>query len=326
MALLDTRPDRTTRTSRNTRPIRGRTVRQAPAATHFDLHGTRIRVAVTDPDRLDHATDIARTELAAIDAVAGRLRPDSEIRHLTRLAGRPTRISDRLTELVTAALATAQATGGDVDPTLGNPLIAAGYDRDIDAVAGTTTSGRVPPAPAARWRDVRLDGNEITVPAGVLLDLGATSKAWAADRCADLVADHCRTGVLIAVGDDIATAGPAPGGWDLTVQDGPGQPWSRITLPAGTAMATSSTIRHTWRQGSTVMHPILDPRTGRPAARIWRTASVIAYTCLRANTLTTATVVRGARAPRWLTDLGTAARLVAADGRVTRIGPWPERP
>ena len=70
-------------------------------------------------------------------------------------------------------------------------------------------------------------------------------------------------------------------------------------------------------------HHIVDPRTGRPAPAVWRTVSVVAPTCVLANTLTTAAVVQGEQAPELLESAGVAARLVAADGTVHRLGGWP---
>jgi thiamine biosynthesis lipoprotein len=166
----------------------------------------------------------------------------------------------------------------------------------------------------------------------VRLDLGATAKAFAADRCAALVALRCDTGVLVSVGGDIATAGPAPDdrighgyghGWGVRVQDGHGEPACTVTLPAGAALATSSTIARTWQSGTLKLHHILEPRTGAPARAVWRTASVAARTCVDANTLATAALVRGTRARQWLESLGAPARLVAADGDVVTVGGWP---
>jgi thiamine biosynthesis lipoprotein len=301
----------------------------------WSVWGTIARIVVTDPARLDGATAVVRAELAAVDAACSRFRTDSEVRDVFRAKGRPITVSVRLAELVRAALDAAVDSNGDVDPTLGLPMSALGYDRDFAAI--TTGASPVHPSltayEAAGWRTVRLDGRELTVPAGVLLDLGATAKAWAADRCAALVAEHCDTGVLVALGGDIATAGPAAGptagaladsgSWRVRVQDGPDEPACTVTLPGGAALATSSTIARKWRSGARSLHHILDPRTGQPAPRVWRTASVAAYTCVRANTLSTAALVRGARAPRWLDTLGAPARLVAADGRVVTLGTWP---
>jgi thiamine biosynthesis lipoprotein len=70
-----------------------------------------------------------------------------------------------------------------------------------------------------------------------------------------------------------------------------------------------------------LLHHILDPRTGRPAPTAWRTVSVAAYSCLRANTLSTAAIVRGQAAPALLD--GVPARLVTPHLDVLRLGGWP---
>ena len=92
----------------------------------------------------------------------------------------------------------------------------------------------------------------MTVPPGVLLDLGAPAKAVAADQCAKRVHEATGSGVLINLGGDIATAGPAPdGGWQVLVQDPDDDPPSSVALPSGAALATSSTIRRRWRTVTT---------------------------------------------------------------------------
>jgi thiamine biosynthesis lipoprotein len=162
------------------------------------------------------------------------------------------------------------------------------------------------------------------MPYGVELDLGATAKARAADRCAHLVATELGVGALVGLGGDIATAGPAPqGGWPVLVQDGPNQPACTIGLPAGSALATSSTITRTWSAGGRRVHHIVDPTTGLPAPSRWRTVSVAAPTCVAANTLATAAIVRGRAATAMLWTAGMPARLVDARGRVTTVAAWP---
>jgi thiamine biosynthesis lipoprotein len=89
-------------------------------------------------------------------------------------------------------------------------------------------------------------------------------------------------------------------------------------LPAGAALATSSTVGRTWGPD---LHHILNPRTGRPAAAIWRTVSVAASSCLRANALSTAAIVRGRGAYDLLSDV--PSRLVTPSLDVLRLGGWP---
>jgi thiamine biosynthesis lipoprotein len=288
----------------------------------WSVWGTVARIVVTDPALLADATAIVQAELAAVDAACSRFRADSELSVACRAAGRPVTVSPLLADLLAAALEAARQTAGDVDPTVGAALCGLGYDRDFAAVTGRMVAPAVRVFATPDWRSVRLNGRELTVPDGVLLDLGATAKAVAADRAAPVVAARLGVGVLVALGGDIATAGPAPeGGWRVLVQDRPGDPRCTVRLPAGAALATSSTAGRTWGRPGELLHHILDPRTGRPAPRVWRTVSVAAYSCLRANTLSTAAVVRGHRAPNLLD--GMPARLVTPGFDILRLGGWP---
>jgi thiamine biosynthesis lipoprotein len=279
----------------------------------WTVWGTTARIVLTDPAQMASAVPLVRAELAAVDAACSRFRDDSELREATR-KGRM-RVSPLLATLVEAALEAAVQTDGDVNPTVGTAMNDLGYDRDFAAIE----PGTVRVFPSADWRSVQLLGRELTVPEGVELDLGATAKAQAADRAAALVASRLGVGVLVALGGDIATAGPAPdGGWRVLVQDRPGDPQCVVALPAGAAVATSSTVSRAWGDE---LHHIVDPRTGRPASRMWRTVSVAANTCLQANTLSTAAIVRGQGATRLLA--GVPSRLVTRDRTVLRLGGWP---
>jgi len=289
---------------------------------------TTARLVVTEESALAEATAVVFEQLAKVDAAANRFLAGSEVSRLARGTGTPAAVSPLLAELIGVALAAAAATGGAVDPTLGGPLLDLGCP-DLAAAEPTgPTAGPDRPQPSVRrrtsWRDVRLDGRMVTLPAGTLLDLGATAKAHAADRCAVAVADRFGCGALVSLGGDLRAAGPPPdGGWQVLVQDGPDEPASQVRLAGAAAVATSSTLHRTWRQGGTVRHHVLDPATCRPAAPVWRTASVAADTCVRANTWSTAALVRGHAAERDLRRAGVGARLVAADGAVVRLGGWP---
>jgi thiamine biosynthesis lipoprotein len=171
------------------------------------------------------------------------------------------------------------------------------------------------------------------MPEGVQLDLGATAKAWAADRSAARIAAQAGCGVLVSLGGDIAVAGPAPdGGWRIRVQDVTGDPGERPDGPYALVairdggLATSSTAARRWQRGGDVLHHILDPRTARPAEPVWRTVSVAAGTCADANAASTAAVIRGRPALGWLASLGLPARLVDATGVVFTVAGWPDDP
>jgi thiamine biosynthesis lipoprotein ApbE len=295
--------------------------------------GTLVRLVVTDPRCLPEATGMLEADLAAVDLACSRFRADSELSGLRAAGGRPVRVSPLLAEAIAVALRAAMLTDGDVDPTVGAAMSAIGYDRDFDRIPRTGPPLRVTARTVPGWRDVHLEGHLLSMPKGTQLDLGATAKAWAADRAAARIATRIGCGVLVSLGGDIAIAGPAPeGGWRVRVQDvtgsphdPPGGPYALIAIRAG-GLATSSTAARRWQRGGDVLHHILDPRTGRPAEPVWRTVSVAADSCADANAASTAAIIRGHDALGWLARLGLPARLVDATGVVFTVAGWPDEP
>jgi thiamine biosynthesis lipoprotein len=185
-------------------------------------------------------------------------------------------------------------------------------------------------APVPGWKLVELDAPQrrVRIPKGIELDLGATAKALAADRAAAVAHELTGTGVLVSLGGDVSVAGPTPeAGWPVRVADDHAAPLVEggpVFAVAAGGLATSGTTVRRWKAGNVTLHHIIDPRTGRPADTPWRTVTVAAGTCVKANVASTAAIVLGAEAPSWLVARGLPARLVAADGAVSTVAAWPE--
>jgi thiamine biosynthesis lipoprotein len=295
------------------------------AVRDWEQWSSSCRLLVTEPGALPAAAAIVDDVLADIDRACSRFRRDSELLALTADADGWINLSPTLADLMTVALEAARDTGGSVDPTIGATLIDLGYDRDIEEL-GQDTQGivRVVRRPTG-WRSVILEDTRMKLPRGTQLDLGATAKAVAADRCAQAVSDQLDTGVLVSLGGDIATGGPSPaGGWQVTVQDLPTDVAQQITLADGAAVATSSTARRTWLRNGVSLHHLVDPVTARPATGRWRSVTVVGPTCAKANTAATAALVKGDGAVAWLRQTALPARLVSHDGDIATLNEWPK--
>jgi FAD:protein FMN transferase len=307
----------------------------AAGTDSFGVFGTTATLLVSEPGRVADARAIADAELAAVDLACSRFRPDSELSRLNAAGGADTAVSELFADLLAAALLAAALTDGDVDPTCGQALEDIGYDRDFALVrAGGGRAGRRSPhaGPVPGWHNVQLDGERrrVRLENGARLDLGATAKAWAADRCAQVIAAQTGTGVLVSIGGDMALAGPPPGdGWRVRVTDdhaaGPQAPGQTVSIRSG-GLATSSTTVRTWDAGGRRLHHIIDPATGEPARSCWRTVSVAAGSCVDANTASTAAIIRSEAAVSWLDNAGLPARLVREDGTATTTAGWPGDP
>jgi FAD:protein FMN transferase len=327
-----------------TLPIVSPAARERLGEARWETWSTSVVLRLSNPRGLAGARIAVERELDAIDRACSRFRPDSEIARANTSAGRAVRVSPLLAEALALALRAARLTDGDVDPTVGSALILAGYDRDwplleSPAAGSPAADSSVHEHPASTpmvraravcgWHSVMFDNaaRTLRIPPGFTLDLGATAKAWAADRAAQAAAQIAGCGALVAVGGDIATSGDAPaGGWAVHVTDdhrsdhhASGQ---TITIHSG-GLATSSTAVRRWRHQGRTMHHIIDPATGAPARNTWRTVSVAAASCADANIATTAALIRSDAALVWLAQMGVPARLVSHHGRVYTIGSWP---
>ena len=331
-----------------------------PGAADWQALGTQVWLLVTDPGQLAEARRRLEADLTEVDQACSRFRPDSELMRLdtdgpgpastgpahtaggstgpAHTAGGSTgpphtmEVSSLLAEAIAVALRAARMTDGDVDPTVADAMSDLGYDRDFSLLPAVGPPVRLTVRAVPGWRQVGLDEQArlLTLPHGVHLDLGATAKAWAADRAASRLAGVLGCGVLVGLGGDISVSGPPPqGGWRIRVQDITGRPEDPPEGPAAVVaireggLATSSTTARRWRRGGDVLHHILDPRTGLPASVYWRTVSVAAASCVDANTASTAAIIRGPQALDWLSNLGLPARLVDAAGTVRTVGGWP---
>jgi thiamine biosynthesis lipoprotein len=299
------------------------------AATSFEAIGTTTTVVVTEPERLLHARTLLTWQLDELDRACSRFRPDSELARANARAGETIPVGPLFAAVVAAALDAARDTGGLVDPTLGAQLRAAGYDRTF-ALVRARERWTIAPAPArARWEEVELDSHAglLRLPRGCELDLGASAKAFAADRAARSLAEATECGVLVSLGGDMAVAGEPPlGGWSVRISDDHTAPLDApgpvVALRAG-GLATSSTTVRKWRTDAGEAHHVLDPRTGRPTHTRWRTVSVAAASCLDANVAATAALVLGDAAVPWLRERALPSRLVAHDGSVVVAAGWP---
>ena len=293
--------------------------------------GGSLRVIVTHEPDLDGAKSAVDEIVRAVDLAANRFREDSELSRLNATPERAVVISPLLTKLIAAALRGARLTGGAVDPTVGSAIKLAGYDADfaavpLDGLAMELVVSRVP-----GWQAVVLDeaARTVRLPRGVDIDLGATAKALTSDLGAAAALSRIgRGGVLVSLGGDISVAGEPPAeGWLIQASEDSGAPIrageETISIRSG-GIATSSTTVRRWTRGGVQLHHIIDPATGLPSDGPWRTATVIAGTCVDANIASTAAIVMGQAAVQWLESSRLPARLVDRAGSVHRLAGWPK--
>jgi FAD:protein FMN transferase len=285
----------------------------------FHAMGTDIELLLDVPPSLEAAWgfDSAECEFHRLEALLSRFNPASELSLLN--AEGTIEAGDDLLAVVELALDARRRTGGRFDPTVHDALVAAGYDRSFELIAGGSAAGAVvtTPRPAMNAGGVRISAGRIELDPGVRLDLGGIAKGYAVDRAVGLLAPLGPS--LVNAGGDLAVSGiPDAGVWPVGVET----PHGPLTLGLGHgALATSGSDRRRWRAGSETRHHLIDPRTGEPSDSDLLRVTVAAPTAVEAEVLAKAFFLAGEHAAAAEADaLGVPALLVTEDGRARKAG------
>lgn len=279
------------------------------ARSAFRAMGTDVRlIAPAGHPRFEEAADAVERIFEREERRASRFRADSELSRVNRAAGAWTEVSEGFASLVAFALEAAARTQGRFDPTVLGAVVAAGYDRDFDELlAGARDALRAAP-PCGRWREIRLEGRRLRMPAGVGLDLGGVAKGWTVDLAARAAVRRGLPWAAVSAGGDLRIEGACPE-IEVAIDDpeDAGAEAGRLRLASG-ALATSSVTRRAWGPG---LHHLIDPATGRPSDGPVLQATVWAPTCAEAEVAAKAALLQG---EAYLER--AAAVLVLRDGRI----------
>ena len=217
-----------------------------------------------------------------------------------------------------------------VDPTIGRALRAIGYDRDFAAIAKASNQPiRVRAAVVGGWRSCDwISGRRIVqLPRGVELDLGATAKALAADRAARRAHDAVGGGVLVNLGGDLSIAGARPSGLAGPGHRRPCCPGARPRPDRARLQRGPGDIEHD-RAPLGHERRRCPPHRGPCHGRLRRRGLAHGERGRRLLPRCQCRQHRGDRPRRVGSRLARRARapsrLVGPEGRVVRVGGWPE--
>ena len=214
-------------------------------------------------------------------------RPDSEIYALNE-AGTAA-LSEDTQALLRRALAICALTDGALDITVYPVVRAWGF---------TTGAYRVPEAEELTALLEKVDYTKIadlTLPEGVLIDLGAVAKGCAADRAAALWRERGVESGLMNLGGNVYALGTKPNGgpWRVGLRD----PFSEATLAAlevtDSAVVTSGGYERYFEEDGVRYHHIIDPAAGTPARSGLASVTVVGTEGTLCDGLSTAFFVMG---------------------------------
>lgn len=240
---------------------------------------------------------------------------NSDIYTANQNGGISTWIHEETKEILRFALDMAKQTNGALDPTVSPAVAAWGF------ISGEY---RIPAEDELAdllqnidYQKVLLEGNLLTLPDGMRLDLGAVGKGYAGDVIAELLKAQGVASALLDIGGNIQMVGRKPDGsrWRLGIQNPFGEGSLGVLESEDGAVVTSGNYERYFigEDGKQYGH-IIDPSTGYPAESGLASVSIIAKEGKLCDALSTAIYVMGLeRAAEYWRENGGFEMLLVTD-------------
>jgi thiamine biosynthesis lipoprotein len=239
--------------------------------------------------------------LDGIDQSMSTYRPDSELSRLNAgPAGEWFEVSKELYEVLAAARAVSESSGGGFDVTVGPVVNLWGFgpdrrprkvpsDAERQAALGRSGYAKLeldPAAPRARKQ----------VP-DLFIDLNGIAPGFAVDRIATFLSDAGQRNFLVELGGEVAARGPGleKQGWRIGIERPvPGsRAVERVVHLRDAGLSTSGDYRDFFEDNGVRYGHTIDPATGTPVSHGLAAVAVIDKSAMRADALATALMVMG---------------------------------
>lgn len=240
------------------------------------------------------ALDLAEARIRELESLWSVTDEGSEIYAANHSGGAAVSVSADTEELLRFALDMAGETGGALEPTIYPVLTAWGFTTDSYQIPAQEELDRL--LGLVDYEAITLTDNTVTVPDGMMLDLGAVGKGYAADETAAILRENGVESALLDFGGNILTVGSKPDGtpWRVGVRD----PDSDGTLGMLEVIDQSVVVSGGYEKyfvgedGERYWH-IIDPETGRPARSGLVQAAIVSQESRLCDALSTAIFVMG---------------------------------
>lgn len=276
------------------------------------------------------SADVDDAALAQVEALCARYElllsrfdPASKLFALNAAAGQWVNVGEELAHVLRLALGYCERTDGLFDVTMGSVCRLWDFKHGVapDAAAISEALSHVD------WRGVQVDGCYARlVDAHATVDLGGIAKGYIADRVVDALHAAGATSGVVNLGGNVVCLGSKldGGAWNVGLRapipsGGTLQTASFASVSVrGKSVVTSGVYERAFTRDGRVLHHILDPRTGMPAATNVLSATVVSDTSFDGDGYTTALVIMGAERALAFAEAipGIEAVLLTTNGRL----------
>ncbi len=244
----------------------------------------------------------------------------SDVWRINHGEGSPVRVCGDTAELLTIALEVCEKSGGALDITIAPASDLWDFKADEPEIpdSGELSSA----AELVDYTKLKLEGDMVTLPAGMAIDLGAVAKGYIADKAAEYLKEKGVESAILNLGGNVVALGCKPDGskWSIGIQD-PEKENGRAgysVLVADESVVTSGIYQRGFDKDGVRYHHILDRATGWPVQNGLASVTIIADSSAMADAMSTACFVLGRdMGMSFAEEMGVQAVFIGKDGKVS---------
>ena len=237
----------------------------------------------------------ALEECGRYEALLSRTLEGSDVWKLNHAQGQPVQVSKDTLTILEAARGISERTGGAFDIT----IAPASTLWDFTSGAKLLPDAQALEAAAARidYTKVEVDGDTVTLPEGMMIDLGGIAKGYIADAVKGYLAGRGVESGILSFGGNIVGLGVKPDGspWKVGIQDidKPTGAYMLVAVNRGGSTVTSGIYERGFELDGVYYHHILDPRTGWPVQNELASVTIFSESSMWGDALATAAFALG---------------------------------
>ena len=269
--------------------------RELPKVTEigYDILNTVITLTAYTEDR--QVLKDALEESRRLEKILSRTIEGSDVWRINHAGGEPVQISDDTAAILRCAAEISKASGGAFDVTIAP--VSTMWDFTSGATVLPDAEDIARAAELVDYTQVKLEGNTVTLPEGMMIDLGGIAKGYIADKVKEYLMGRGVEHAILSFGGNVVGIGTKPDGeqWKVGIQDidkKTGE-YMLVARNNGGSTVTSGIYERGFELDGVRYHHLLSPQTGWPAQNELASVTIFSESSMEGDALATAAFVLG---------------------------------
>jgi thiamine biosynthesis lipoprotein len=246
---------------------------------------------VDDPQILKDAM----TECGKYEQLLSRTVEGSDAWRINHANGEPVEVSEDMAVILRFAKAISEKSGGAFDVTIGPASTLWDFKAETPALPDAEALAEA--AKRIDYSKLELDGTTVTLPAGMMIDLGAIAKGYIADQIKSYLKERGVENAILSFGGNVIAIGAKPNGspWKVGIQDIDGEAQTAMLVSKNIDMSavTSGIYERGFEMDGVIYHHLLSPFTGWPVQNELASVTIFSDSSMMGDALSTTAFVMG---------------------------------